>query len=288
VDWLQQIKTSLDISLLRIGQTDLRLSTVLYLTILIIVLLYASGRMRKWIAERLLVKSQIDVGGRQAIATIAGYVFVVVGLLIILQTAGIDLTTLTVLAGTVGIGIGFGLQNIANNFISGLVILVERPVKIGDRIEVGAVNGRVVDIGARSTTVLTNDNVAIIIPNSKFIVENVVNWSHNDPKVRFKVPVSVAYGSDVRLVERALLEVARANPDVLGDPPPTVRLEEFGDSGIQFALLVWSETRVHWRGRLISQLNFAIWDKFRECKIEIPFPQRDVHVRTDASQARGN
>jgi small-conductance mechanosensitive channel len=144
---------------------------------------------------------------------------ILVGILIILQTSGIDLTTLNILAGAVGIGIGFGLQNIANNFISGLIILFERPIKIGDRIEVGEVDGDVVEIGLRSTTVLTNDNIAIIIPNSKFISENVVNWSHNDSKVRFKIPVSVAYGSDVKLVEKLLLEVAEENADVFDYPP---------------------------------------------------------------------
>ena len=280
---LNQIRSYFDIPLFRIAGNDVTLSGVAYFTLLVALLIYLSGLMRRWIAETLLVRGNIEDGVRQAVATIIRYIVVVVGLLIILQTVGIELTTLTVFAGTVGIGVGFGLQNIANNFISGLIILFERPVKIGDRIEVGAVNGKVADIGSRSTTVLTNDNVSIIIPNSKFIVENVVNWSHNDPKMRFKVPVSVAYGSDVRLVEKALIEVARANPDVLDDPAPSVRLVEFGDSGIQFALLVWSETRVHWKGRLVSQLNFSIWDKFREYHIEIPFPQRDIHIRTNAS-----
>ena len=227
---LNQIRSYFDISLLRIGGNNLTLSGILYFTILVALLIYASGRVRAWIANTLLVRGHVEDGVRQSVATIVRYVLVIGGLLVILQTAGIDLTTLNVFAGTVGIGVGFGLQNIANNFISGLIILFERPVKIGDRIEVGSVNGKVVDIASRSTTVLTNDNVAIIIPNSKFIVENVVNWSHNDPKMRFKIPVSVAYGSDVRLVEKALLEVAHANPDVLGDPAPSVRLVGFGDS----------------------------------------------------------
>jgi small-conductance mechanosensitive channel len=279
---LNQIRSWFDITLFRLAGNDVTLSGLVTFTILVVLLFYISGRMRRWIADTLLVRGHIEEGVRQSVATILRYVMVVAGLLIILQTMGIELTTLTVFAGTVGIGVGFGLQNIANNFVSGLIILFERPVKIGDRIEVGDVNGRVVDIASRSTTVVTNDNVAIIIPNSKFIVENVINWSYNDPKIRFKVPVTVAYGSDVRVVEKALLEVARANPDVLEDPAPSVRLVEFGDNGIQFALLVWSESRVHWKGRLISQLNFSIWDKFREYQIEIPFPQRDIHIRTNA------
>jgi small-conductance mechanosensitive channel len=280
IQLLRQFGGSLDIELMKVGGSTLTLYGVVRFALLLTLLIYTSGRLRKWIAERLLAKSQLDPGVRQSTAAIARYVFLVVGLLIIVQTAGIDLTTLNVLAGTVGIGVGFGLQNIANNFISGLIILLERPVKEGDRIEVGPVTGRVERIGARSTTVLTNDNVSMIIPNSKFIVENVVNWSYNDPKLRFRIPVSVAFGSDVRLVERLLIEVAHANPDVLGDPQPSVRLEEFGDNGILFTLLVWSETRVHRKGRLFSEINFAIWDRFKQAGIEIPFPQRVVHMRT--------
>jgi len=125
-----------------------------------------------------------------------------------------------VLAGAVGIGLGFGLQNIVNNFVSGLIILFEKPIKVGDRIEVDDVEGDVVRISGRSTEVLTNDNISIIIPNSKFITENVVNWSHTDRKVRFRIPVNVAYGSDVQLVERLLLQVAAENKDVLEQPRP--------------------------------------------------------------------
>src|SRR5690606_8559421 len=131
----------------------------------------------------------------------------------IVQTVGIDLTTFNVLAGALGIGVGFGLQNVVSNFIAGLIIMFERPVKIGDRIVVGGVAGNVIDIGARSTTVLDNDNIAVIVPNAKFITENVINWKYNDDRVRFRVPVSVAYGSDAQQVKRVLLEVAAAEAD---------------------------------------------------------------------------
>ncbi len=195
--FLSGIKEFLNIPIFSLGEFRLTLWTLLYLLILLVLLLYLSGRMRRWITDRLLARTSIPIGRRQAIATIVHYLVVVVGLLIILQTAGIDLTTLNVLAGAIGIGVGFGLQNIANNFISGLIILFERPIKVGDRIEVGDVEGDVTNIGARSTTVVTNDNISIIIPNAKLISENVINWSHNDNKVRFKIPVSVAYGTDV-------------------------------------------------------------------------------------------
>jgi small-conductance mechanosensitive channel len=198
-----------------------------------------------------------------------------------LQTAGIDLTALNVLAGAVGIGLGFGLQNIVNNFISGIIILFERPIKVGDRIEVGSVEGEVVRIGGRSTEVVTNDNITIIVPNSRFITENIINWSHNDRRVRFRIPVSVAYGSDVELVVRLLLEVAAANPDVLDNPPPGVRLMEFGDNGLLFELRAWSTSLIHRKGLLLSNLNFAILASFTENGIEIPYPQRDLRIRKD-------
>ncbi|HKZ15996.1 MAG TPA: hypothetical protein VJ161_00840, partial [Geobacteraceae bacterium] len=134
--------------------------------------------------------------------------------------------------------------------------------------------------------VVTNDNIAIIVPNSKFITENVVNLSHTGRTVRFKIPVSVSYDSDVRLVERLLLEVAAENPDVMDKPGPGVRFLEFGDSGLLFELRAWSTTLVHRKGLLISSLNFGIIDKFREHGIQMPFPQRDIHIRSGSLEMK--
>jgi small-conductance mechanosensitive channel len=266
--------------LVKIGSMQLSLRTLLYVLVFGILLIYASRKLTNLLADRVLAKRNIDIGVRQATATILRYLMIAAGFVILFQTAGIDLTALNVLAGAVGIGVGFGLQNVANNFISGLIILFERPIKVGDRIEVGDVEGDVVHIKARSTTVVTNDNIAIIIPNSSFITQNVVNWSHTGRQVRFKVPVSVSYDSDVHLVEKLLLEVAAENPDVLQDPPPAVRFLEFGDSGLVFELRAWSSSLVHRKGLLISRLNFSILEKFRAHNIEIPYPQRDVHIRS--------
>jgi len=175
---------------------------------------------------------------------------------------------------------------VVSNFFAGLIIMFERPIKIGDRIVVDQVEGDVIEIGARATTVLTNDNVAILVPNSKFITENVVNWQYNDNNVRFRIPVSVAYGSDAGKVEKLLLEVAQENKDVLEDPPPAVRLLEFGDNGLQFELRAWSASLMHRKGRLTSALNRAIYDKFNEAGIAFPFPQRDLHVRGGVLEVR--
>jgi small-conductance mechanosensitive channel len=277
--WMQGLKNFLDIQLFNFGATPITLWTIIYLIVFSILLLYLSGKLRNWLAEDLLSRTKLGIGARQAAGAIVRYIVLVVGFVIILQTAGIDLTALNVLAGAVGIGLGFGLQNIVNNFVSGLIILFERPIQVGDRIVVGDVEGDVVHIGGRSTTVVSNDNISIIVPNSKFITENVINWSHNDRKVRFRIPVSAAYGSDARLVEKVLLEVAAENQDVLATPAPGVRLMEFGDSGLHFELRAWSSTLVHRKGVLISALNFSIYEKFAEHGIEIPFPQRDLHIR---------
>jgi small-conductance mechanosensitive channel len=276
----EQVKAVLDVPIFTLGESHFTLWTFFYLVVFFLLLVFVAGRVRTWVSDLLLVRLGLDVNRRLAVGWLVQYSVIFLGLLILLQTAGIDLTTVNILAGAVGIGVGFGLQSIASNFISGLIILFERPIKLGDRVEVGAVEGDVVRVGARSTTVVTNDNIAIIIPNGKFISENVINWSYTDDKVRFRVPVSVAYGSDLRLVEKLLLEAAAENPDVLKEPAPAVRLMEFGDSGVLFELRPWSTALLHRRGKLTSDLNFAIWEKFRQHGIEIPFPQRDVHIRT--------
>jgi len=274
----EQVRTSLDITVFTLGQTRVTLWSLAYLTVLIILLFYVTARLQRWAVERLLRGSNVHIGVRHAIATIVRYLVLLIGLIVALQATGIDLTAVSLLAGGLGLGVGFGLQNVVSNFISGLIILFERPVKIGDRIEVGGVEGDVVEIRARSTTVMTNDNIAIIIPNSKFVTENVVNWSYRDESVRFRIPVSVAYGSDVRLVEELLLRVASESPDVLGYPAPVVRFLSFGESGLDFDLRAWSTSLVRRKGKLISSLNFAIYDEFRKNNIQIPFPQRDVHI----------
>ena len=239
------------------------------------------GGARRLLLNYILNKTPMDLSVRHAVATFSQYLIVTVGFLLLLQSAArLDLTMLGVVAAAVGVGVGFGLQNIANNFISGIFILFERPIKVGDRIEVGEVHGHVVRIAARATTVRTNDNIDIIIPNSSFTSFNVINWSHGDQKVRFRVPVAVAYGSDARLVERLLLEVAHENENVLKEPSPRVVFWAFGDSALEFQLRVWTTRMLHRRGVFFGQLNLAIYEKFQQHGIHIPFPQRDLHLKT--------
>jgi len=278
---IDQISVVLQTPLFRVGATTVTLSTLLFLVIGIAVFIYLTKLFQRWVIDKLLKRTGMDVGNRESTGKIIRYFLLVVGFIVILQMSGIDLTILNVLAGTLGIGIGFGLQNIINSFVSGLIILFERPIKVGDRIEVGNVHGRVVHLGSRSATILTNDNISIIIPNQKFITENVINWSHTDDKRRFIIPVTVALSSDPYLIEQLLLEAANDESEVLKDPPPGVRLFWFGENGMHFELRAWSNSLIHHRGLLMSKLNFAIYDKFKAHDIELVTPQREVFVHNE-------
>lgn len=248
-----------------------------------LLLTLAARKTRRLVMERILARTSLDVGQQYAFAQISGYAIFLFGLMIGLQWAGVNLSSLVILGGAVGIGLGFGLQNIANNFVSGLILLTERPIRVGDRVEVGETNGDVVRIAARSTWVRTNDNVLIIIPNSEFINSRVTNWTANDRQVRFAIPLGVSYGSDPDAVRNVLLEVAGRHPDVLADPPPEVLFTGFGDSSLDFQLRVWTITRVQFPRILASELYFEIFRAFRRHGIEIPFPQRDLHLRSVSS-----
>ncbi len=247
---------------------------------LLILVFWISSRTKRFLFNRFLVHSGLDRSLQYAISQIASNVVLVVGIFVVLQNTGIHLEALTVFAGAVGVGIGFGLQNITSNFISGLVILAERPITIGDRVEVGGVTGQVQKIRARSTVLVTNDNITTIIPNQKFIDSPVTNWTYGDPKVRFRIPVGVAYGSDVEKVRATLIEAAAEDPHTLDDPAPSVFFVEFGSSSLNFELVAWSDEMSHRPRRYQSDLNFAIDKKFREAGIEIPFPQRDLNIRS--------
>jgi small-conductance mechanosensitive channel len=263
---------------------NLSLLQIFLLIVLLAAVFWISSRIKRLLFNRFLVKSGLDRSLQYAIAQIVSHVVLIIGIFVVLENTGIHLGALTVFAGAVGVGVGFGLQNIASNFISGLVILAERPITIGDRVEVAGVVGQVQQIRARSTVIVTNDNIAMIVPNSKFIDSPVTNWTYGDPRVRFRVPIGVAYGSDVTKVSEALIAAGRSDPHVLEDPAPSVFLKQFGESSIDFELVVWSAEMSHRPSRFKSDLNFAIEQKLREAGIEIPFPQRDLHIRSGVSK----
>ena len=238
---------------------------------------FVLGRAGEAIVQRALSDRDIDSGVKSSIERFTRYLIVVIGFWIALGSIGINLNSLAAFGAILGVGIGFGLQNITQNFISGLIILIERPIKKGDMVEVKGVKGKVLDIQARSTLVLTRDDVVIIVPNSQFISEQVVNDSFSGEKIRLSLKVGVAYGSDVELVQKTLTEVAYRNPKVLNSPHPKVLLMDFGDSALEFELRLWVDDL--WdRELVLSDVRYEIEAAFRAKGIVIPFPQRDLHL----------
>jgi small-conductance mechanosensitive channel len=257
----------------------LSLLQVFLLVALLVAVFWISSVTKRFLFNRLLADSGLERSLQYAIAQIVSNIVLVVGIFIVLENTGIHLAALAVFAGAVGVGVGFGLQNIASNFISGLVILTERPITIGDRVEVAGIVGRVHQIRARSTVILTSDNIAMIVPNSKFIDSPVTNWHYGDPRVRFRLPVGVAYGSDVNKVRDALIAAAREHSATLDDPEPTAFLDKFGASTIDFELVAWSREMSDRPRRFRSELNYLIYKHLTAAGIEIPNPQRDLHIR---------
>ncbi len=277
---LELVREFLSTPVFRTGESVVRLSTILSLVLLTIILIYVSGKIRSWTIRILSRSSKAELGVRQAIGSIVRYVTIALGLFIIVQAVGIDLSAFAVVAGALGIGVGLGLQNITNNIVSGLIILIERPIKVGDRVQVGDILGDVVDISPRATTVVTNDNISVIVPNAEFITKNVINWSHNDRNVRLNIPVSVSYSTDADKVREVLMSVAKEHPGVLERPSADVVFREFGDSSLNFDLRVFTQEYTTKPHMLRSDLNFRIQKAFWKEGIEIPYPQRDLHVRS--------
>ena len=276
--------SELNITLFGEDENEIKVFDLLRFGFLFFLLVFFTRKLKSVFVHQILVKYTSDVGISQSIGTITQYLVVIIGAFVIIQNVGINLGSLNVLAGALGVGIGFGLQNVANNFISGLIILFERPIKVGDRIDVGNIAGDVVKISARSTMVNTNDNISVIVPNSEFINNRVINWSHNDRNVRFHVPVGVSYNEDPAQIKEILLDVARNHKDVLKRPAPDVLFVEYGDSSLNFDLLVWTSTYINKPIILKSQLYYEIFEKFKEHDIEIPFPQRDLHIKSGLPQ----
>ena len=266
--------------LFTVGEASFTATSLMKLAAFFTVVFWLARVFRRVLIRRAFPRVGLETGLSHALANIISYGIIALGLLVGLQTSGIHLGTLTVLFGAMGVGIGFGLQNVAGNFVAGLILLIERPIQVGDRIQIGDLHGRVSRINIRATEVFTNDNIAVIVPNSEFISQQVINWSHGGNWIRHRVPVGIAYGSDVEEVKKALLDAAANVGAVLQDPPPMVRFVAFGDSSLDFELIAWTSELLHRRGEFISRVNFAIHEALSRHGIEIPFPQRDLHVRS--------
>ena len=246
---------------------------------LVLIFTNALVRIWKWLFQnKFLSRSGMAQGLQESITTISVYVIWAFGLLIALHAFGLNTASLAVAFGALGIGIGFGLQNIVNNFISGIILLFERPIQVGDDVEVNGVWARVRKINVRSTVVQTYDNASLIIPNADLISNQVTNWSFKDKRIRRKISVGVAYGSDVELVRKLLLQIAADAPNVLGYPVPDVIFTDFGDSALTFVIRLWTD--IDHMLEVDTDVRFRIDKAFRENNIEISFPQRDIHIRS--------
>ena len=271
-----------------INQAQFKVS-VLSLLLLILCVFVASvisRYTRRFLENRVLTRFHLDAGLRYTLLRVLHYLIVVAGLLYGLKLGfAIDLTGIAVIAGFLAVGIGFGLQYIASDIVAGFILLFERPLRVGDRLKIEEIEGRVERISLRSTRIVTNDEVSVIVPNSDLVRNKVINWSYCE-KVRIRIPVGVAYGSDTQKVTDALIEAARSVDKVLPEPAPKVHFKAFGDSSLDFELLVWINLP-HNHPQIRSDINYQIDRLFRLHDIEIPFPQRDLHLRSGTIRIAG-
>lgn len=282
-----QINAILSFSIFKLGDTSISLWTAIYIGFFTVLLMIVTSRIQKWFLKRTEDNQFLDVGIAHGVSSIVRIIFLVLGFVVIVQSAGIDLSSLTIMAGAVGLGLSLGLQNLTANIVSGINLYVERPIKIGDRIEVDGVQGDVKKISLRATTIRTNDNIDIIVPNTSFLTGNVTNLSHSTKDIRVNVPFGVSYKADPKRVRQVVEEVAGSHKGVLKNPRPEVLFSGFGDSSIDFTLRVWTRSHLRTPKILMSDLYYAIFDRFREENIEIPFPQRDVYIKESKIEVTG-
>ena len=268
----------LQITLFTIQDTPVTFLSILIFLIILALFTYLASFVKRLLNNKVLLRFISDSGLRYTLARMSQYVIVIFGVFFSFQFLGIDLTGLAVIFGFLSVGIGFGLQNVTSNFISGLIVLFERPIAVGDRVEVNGIEGDVVEINIRSTMIKTIQNISIIVPNSEFVSKDVINYSHGDPSYLLSVEVGVAYGSDLDAVLKALGEVATESKHVLKRPKYRIHLRSFGDSSWDMKLLVMIAD-VKNRYNVLNELNQAVVRKFRKYNIEIPFPQRDINFR---------
>ncbi|NCJ07634.1 mechanosensitive ion channel [Synechococcales cyanobacterium C] len=273
------LSTSLASPIIPLADNTYSVVDLLVLLLMFLGLVSLARSVQGLLRNRILQVTGISRSAQSAIAMMVNYLLVFIGALVLLQIWGLDLSSLAIFASVLGVGIGLGLQGIAKEFVSGLVLIFERPIQIGHFIEVEGLKGTVERINVRSTEVRTLDQVSIIVPNSRFLESDVINWSYGNPMSRLQIPVGVAYGSNSSEVRAALIDAARSHPNVLAEPSPSVFFTDFGDSALNFTLLVWVNEPQR-QPVIKSDLNFRIETVLRHRGIEIPFPQRDLHVRS--------
>ncbi len=268
-----------DIVVFHIQKVEITIGIILRM-LLVIYTVHTTILVAEFFYDQRIYKTGIDVGKGHTVFQIVKYFAWVITIVVIIGNLGISVTVLLAGSAALFVGLGFGVQSLFNDFVSGLIILFEGTIRVKDVVELeNGIVGKVQEIGLRTSKVLTRDNIITIIPNNNFVGKNVINWTYNDHKTRFKVDVGVAYGSDVRLVEKILIECALLQNKIHKMPKPFVYFNDFGDSSLSFSLFFWIDDSF-WVEKVRSDLRFAINDHFKTHKIEIPFPQRDLHIRS--------
>ncbi|MEO1005095.1 MAG: mechanosensitive ion channel domain-containing protein [Cyanobacteria bacterium J06638_38] len=265
-------------SVLSLGGNDFSIINLLFLVGLFIVSIVISSYITNLLRTNLLQATRMTRGSQEIISIITKYGLIAISTVVLLQAYGLNLSSLALIGSALGVGIGFGFQDIARNFASGIVLLFERSIQVGDFIQIGEHLGVVEEVRTRSIVLKTLDRISIIVPNSRFLSEEVINWNHRRSVSRIHLPVGVAYGSDVKKVKSALLQAAAEHVEVLRNPPPQVFFTEFGDSSLNFELLIWTSDPSR-QAPLKSDLCFRIEELFNEQQIVIPFPQRDINLK---------
>jgi small-conductance mechanosensitive channel len=276
--WLPGVLGTLDALAMTVGETRISILSVLKLllmvSLLVAVALWFSRLLERRVARSETISPALQVG----IAKFSKFFLLTLAFLLALDSVGFNLSSLAVFGGALGVGLGFGLQRIASNFISGFILIADRSIKPGDVITIGTKFGWVEEMHARYIVVRNRDGEDTLIPNENLITSEVINWRFADPNVRLRVPVQISYNDDPEQALAILLEAAKVNPRVLDDPAPAARLIEFADSGISLELRIWYNDPENGVANIRSDINLAIWRAFKEAGITIPYPQRDVHL----------
>ncbi|MCB1693440.1 MAG: mechanosensitive ion channel [Pseudomonadales bacterium] len=287
IGWLGWTESFLDGVAITFGEARISLLSIFKGVVSLVVLLWASNILSEFLESRIHKNASLTPSAQVLFSKLLKVVLLVVALLIAVSAVGIDLTAFAVVGGAVGVGVGFGLQKIVSNLVSGVILLLDNSIKPGDIIAVGDYYGRVDSLGARYVSVTTLDGIEYLIPNEDLIVNRVENWSHSNDLIRLRLGVGVHYQSDVKKAMQLCLDAAKEVERVLEDPPPAVLMHGFGDNSVDLEIRYWINDPMNGRANVASQILVRVWDKFKEHGVEIPYPQRDLHLRTPTFEALG-
>ena len=277
---MKNIRNFFELELFLIGDWELRIINIVWVALIFLITYVLLWLFKKYLQRQERVK-RIDSGKSYAVRQVVAYIAYVIALISAVDSLGFQITVLLASSTALLVGLGLGLQDLFKDMVAGFIILFERTVTAGDVVEITGIVGEVKEVGLRTTSLLTREEIILIVPNSRLTAENVVNWSQNKKTTRFKIEVGVAYGSDTRLVQKILIEAALKSPEVLNKPEPSVIFSDFGESSLNFSLLFFSKNLFRIE-RTKSDIRFEIDRLFRENKISIPFPQRDIWFKNQA------